>query len=332
MMLNRPIMNAIVFISLASLFPCQTSASFQAREPVVDRGEIKAGAALTQRFELVNRGSETVTIVDISVGCGCQKHHLSRKEVPPSESAELLMDVNTLPQSAGPNAWIATVKYVEGRQAVKEMQLRIQARVVREITVEPVSLFLSIDKETTHPVTVTDGRAKPLTVTAARCDSPHVKTQLGAKTATGNGAQSQQVLITILATAPAGHSAATLLLITDDAEYRELRVPIVVSRKTPGQVDASPEQIDLRLAHGQTAASGLVRLRDPDDRPVIVDRIESDQSIVRCKWAAGPGAMATLRVGVETGGNAASGSGAVTVYVKEPKPQVLVIPISWKVP
>ncbi len=331
-MLHLRIMNTIFLISLASMFPVQTTVAFAPGEANVDRGQIKAGAALTQRFELVNKGGAPVTIVDISVGCGCQKHRLSRKEVQPGFTAELVMEINTLPQSAGPNAWNATVKYVEGQQAAKEMQLRIKATVIREITVEPVSLFLSIDKETTHAITVADRRAKPLTVTAARCDSPHVKTQVGSSAATADGGQTQQVQVTILDSFPPGHAAATMVMITDDAEYRELSVPIVVNRKAPGQIIASPELIDLRLARGQTAASGLVRLRDPDDRPVIVERIESDQSIVRCKWAAGPGSAATLRLGVESGGIAASGSGSVKVYVKEPKPQVLVIPISWQAP
>jgi hypothetical protein len=331
-MLNRPAMNTLFLFSLAVLCPAQTPASFQAREAVVDLGEIKAGAALTQRFELRNQGSDPVAIADISVGCGCQKHRLSRAVVPPGETAELVFDINTLPQSAGPNAWNATVKFAEGKQPAQELQLRITAKVVREITVEPVSLFLSIDKETTQAVTVADRRAKPLTVTSARCDCAHIKTQVGSRSATRDGEQTQQVLITVLDSFPPGHSAANVLLITDDPEYRELTVPIVVSRKTPGQAIASPEQIDLRLARGQTTASGLVRLRDPDDRPVIVDRIESDQSIVRCKWAAGPGSAATLRLGIETDGKTASGAGSVKVYLKEPKPQVLVIPISWQVP
>ncbi len=46
----------------------------------------------------------------------------------------------------------------------------------------------------------------------------------------------------------------------------------------------------------------------------------------------GPAAMATLRLGIETGANAAAGTGNIKVYIKEPKPQVLVIPISWQVP
>jgi hypothetical protein len=40
--------------------------------------------------------------------------------------------------------------------------------------------------------------------------------------------------------------------------------------------------------------------------------------------------MATLRLGVEIDGKTLSGSGTVKVHIKEPQPQVLIIPISWR--
>src|SRR5262249_59329 len=150
--------------------------------------------------------------------------------------------------------------------------------------VEPVALVLSIDRETSHTITVSDHRAKPLTVTSARCESNHVKMQVSAAGPNSQGQRIQQVRVTVLESCPPGHFMEPIILLTDDPEYRELRVPLVVTRKVPGQAVAVPEQLDLRLARGQSAASGLIRLRAPDEKAVVVARIETDHPALRCKW------------------------------------------------
>jgi hypothetical protein len=142
----------------------------------------------------------------------------------------------------------------------------------------------------------------------------------------------QQVQVTVLETIPAGHSMFPLVFLTDDPDYRELRVPLMVTRRAAGEAVATPDVLDLRLAKGQKAASGLVRLRVPDDKPLEVDRIEADNSVVRFKSATGPGQMVTLRIGVELEGARVSGLASVKVVLKEPKGQVIVIPVSWHVP
>lgn len=299
--------------------------------PSVDRGEVKAGAALSQTFRLKNSDATPVSIIEVGGSCGCARPHVSKKELQPGESAELRVDVNTLAVGAGTHAWKVTVRLEHGppgRRAGGECEAVVRAKVVREIEVEPVAVFLSIDREASHTITVTDRRPKPLTVTGARCDSKHVKTEVGAK---NDGRAGQTVRVTVLDSCPPGHSAEQVIVTTDDPDY-ELRVPLLVARKAPGQVLATPEQIDLRLAQGQKSASGLVRLRDPEGKPVVVERIEADHPGIRTKWAAGPGAAATVRLGVELADNRLAGLGSVKITVKEPKAQVLIVPVSWQAP
>jgi hypothetical protein len=42
--------------------------------------------------------------------------------------------------------------------------------------------------------------------------------------------------------------------------------------------------------------------------------------------------MATLRLGIELTGERSSGLGSVRIHIKEPKPQILVIPVVWQTP
>ena len=88
----------------------------------------------------------------------------------------------------------------------------------------------------------------------------------------------------------------------------------------------------LRFAKDQATASSLVRLKDAHDRQVVVDKAESDHPAIACKWAAGPGAMATLRVTVDRDKAKAAGVGVVTVRVKGPASETLLIPVSWTLP
>jgi hypothetical protein len=322
-------MNAILFLSLAGLSVGQAPAPLLVRDAEVDRGEVKAGTALTHVFELRNAGPAPLTITEVAVACGCLQPKLSRREIPPGEMAGLAIDVNTLSQQSGPNLWKTTVRFAQGNEK-GELELRIKARIVREVSIEPVALGVTIAKESSHTFTLTDRRPKALTIVAVRCSSPEVKVEPAPAVANASGEHTQQVLVTILASFPAGRHTETIQIITDDPEYRELRVPLTVDRRAADQLQATPERVDLRLARGQTSASLLVRLRCNDEQPVVVERMEADQPVIRCKWAEGPGPMATLRIGVESNGR--SGQGQVRVHIKGPTPRVLTLPVTWQVP
>jgi hypothetical protein len=302
---------------------------------VAERGEVKAGTPLSHTFTLRNDGATPLTIASVEGGCGCLRPRVSKALLPLGASAELALDVNTLASNAGVNVWKVTVRYEhgpEGQRATGEKEVYLKAKVVREVEVEPVSLFMAVEREATYTITVSDRRKTPLTVTAATCSAKHVRTQLTAADVDSRGRRYQQVRVTVRDDCPPGHHADEIVLTTDDPDYRELRVPLRVVRKAPGQVAATPEQLDLRLAKGQTSASGLVRLRDPDDQLVAVERVEADHPALRTKWAAGPGSAVTLRLGVEPGPNQPSGLGTVTVHLKGPNPKVIVVPVSWQGP
>ncbi|MCE9530584.1 MAG: DUF1573 domain-containing protein [Planctomycetes bacterium] len=326
-------MNAILFLSLASLSLGQQASPLQVREAVAERGEVKAGMPLIHEFEIQNIGATPLTIHEVKGGCGCSSARVSRKELAPSEKAIVAVEINTLSQAVGPNLWRTTVAFrhkTSEKPVSGELELWIKAKVVREVSVEPVALALVIEKEATHVLTLTDRRAKSLTIVAAKCESKHIKTQLTTTGVNAMGERIQQIHVTILESLPPGDYQETLRLETNDADYRDLSVPIRVTRKATCQVLASPEQIDLRLANGQTTASGLVRLRDPDDQPVVVERMEADHPAVTTKWVAGPGNMVTLRLGINVMGQPEAGLSSVKVHLKEPKPQVIVIPVSWR--
>jgi hypothetical protein len=330
-----PVMNTL----LLSLVLSQSPTPLLAAEPAtVDRGNVKSGTVLSHTVELKNHSRGLLSITDVSGSCGCLHPRLSSKSILPGESSKLAFEVNTLSQAGGPAIWKATVRYqVESAEegnlpASGQIEVSIKANVIREINVEPVAIALTGDGELVHTITVTDRRQQPLTITTTRTDLKHVTIQPYQPVVDAKGQRIQRIRVTVAETCPAGHFSDTLRLFSNDLDYPELAIPIQISRRAKGEVICNPDQMTFRLADGQTSASGLIRLRDPDDNALVVEKIEADSPVIQSKWVAGPGSMVTVRITADLSKERKSGSGTLTIHVRDPKPQVIAVPVSWLVP
>lgn len=301
--------------------------------PAVDLGEVRANRPLVHTFRLKNAGSTRVTITDVVGVCGCVRQSLGAKVLKPGEGTELTVGINLLTQPEGPNTWKLAVRYSTGEPATAGAQVvQVAARVKKEVTVEPVALMLSAEKEITGALTVLDRRGKPLTVTGARLGLKDVRAEVKPATESG-GQRRQRIELTVTDACPVGQHADEVCLDTDDPDYKELRIPLRVIKKAPATgVQVIPGGATLRFAKDQTTASVLLRLRDADDREVVVEKAEADHPAVSCKWAAGPGVMTTLRVTVDLKEVRAAGVGVVTVRLKGPAAETILVPVSWTVP
>lgn len=310
--------------------------------PSADRGEVRTGPPLAQVFELTHRGdSGTLTITGVAAGCGCLKPTLSREALRPGETAQLTLTVNTLTQPPGPNVWKAVVRYRvadpgdgPAPPAVRpdaELELKVSARLIQEVSVTPPMLAVSTSAAATQTVTVADRRPAPLTVRAATTTSPHLTATV--RPATGTSPRTQPVDVTVTDAYPPGQSDETLVLLTTDPACPELRVPIRVTKRKPGSVTATPGAPQVRFARGQAEASALLQLRRPGGGELRVERVESDHPAVRAKWSASAGPVATVRVVVDrekAGGR--GGSTEFRVLLAEPVGEPVVVPVTWTVP
>jgi Protein of unknown function (DUF1573) len=328
----------IIPILILSLTPGgEADGPLEVAQPVAEIGTARAGIPIVHTFRTTNRGSTLLTITDLgAVGCSCLQARASVRALLPGESSELRIEVNTLAQPAGGNVWKAAVRYRAepvkmGAAAIEgEQLLQVKANLVREVEVEPAALSLVIDGGVTHQIKIADRRDKPLSVTRVRCASPHIRTEIHGPAMDKHGRRVQQITFNIVDACPPGRFADVLCLDTDDADYKELRIPVQVVKRAAAGVAVQPEQAALRLAKSQTSASMLLRIRDAQDRKVGVERIESDHPAIRSKWAAGPGEMATLRVGVELADGPREGKGIIKVHLREPEAQVIEIPVTWR--
>src|SRR5438132_11895487 len=110
-------------------------------ETEADAGPAYTGKELAHAFAFVNRGPDAVEIAEARASCGCLAPRLDRRVYQPGEGGELRLEVNTFTQPAGPHAWTVTLRCRSGGDW-QEIGLRLRARLVTEVSVQPAALIL----------------------------------------------------------------------------------------------------------------------------------------------------------------------------------------------
>jgi hypothetical protein len=265
---------------------------------VVDVGEVRSGIALKQAFAFVNDGPGEARITDLQTGCGCLKPRLGKRTYVPGERGEVVLEVHTLSQPAGDHTWRLHVAYQVGCEP-RTAELLLKGRVVTEVVVRPAALTIFTGGSAAHEVTLTDLRARPLSVTGVHASSPHLTGDVQRTAEDEAGHRVITIALSLAADCPEGRSEQTLVLLTDDAEYRELTIPVTVVKRPKQGVTAAPAAVSLAAPPGQPVPSRIVLLRPVGATAVVVESIEADDPAVVCTWARGPGECATLKVAVD---------------------------------
>jgi hypothetical protein len=318
----------VLSVPILSLAASHARADLHCAQPTVDKGEVRSGTSLSQRFSFVNRGRETVEIIDVHPSCGCLTPKVDKRRLQPGETGTLLLELNTLTQPAGVNLWRVTIRYrTEGIE--REHSLHVRARLVTEISIEPPSLAIYTDTAIGHEINVIDRRAEPLIVRSVQPSSSHVRIHLDELRRDDVGRWVRKIHVEVLADCPEGHHDETLHVYTSDPEYPELKVPFTVVKRARQSVSAAPASVVLAGTAGQPLPARMVLLGAADNAAVIVEKVECDHPAIACRWAQGPGQRATLKIRIDetkiSGGNL---RGAVHVRLNKPTPQTLTIPVS----
>jgi hypothetical protein len=330
----RPLLLFPAALLLATLADPQAQAELRFVETHVDVGEVRSGAPLGHRFAFVNDGPAPAVVTEVRTSCGCLAPRLEPEgtRLPhtyqPGEQGALLLDVHTLGQAGGPHTWHLAVRY-ETAGAARETELRLEGRVVTEVSVQPAEMMVFADAAVVHELVVTDLRREPLHVRAAHTTSPRVAVRLLEESRTEAGAWVRKVRLEVAADYPEGRHEELLDLVTDDPTYAILRVPLTVVKRARQRLSATPNPVLLRAAAGEAVASRIVLVRDMGDQAVVVDRVTADDPALTCRWAQGPNQLATVKVQVErirvTGAELHS---AIHVHISKPTAEVLVVPVT----
>ncbi len=303
-------------------------AELECLQSVVDKGEVRSGLPLAQRFLFCNRGPGPVEITDVRPSCGCLAPKLDKRVLQAGETGELLLEVNTLTQPAGLHSWRITLRYQCG-EAEQELSLYIRARLVTEITVEPPSLAIYTDTAIRHEITLIDRRTEPLIVRAVPTSSPYVRTHLGELRRDDAGHWHRTIQVEVLADCPEGTHTETLRICTSDPLYSELKVPFTIVKHARHRVSATPASVVLSQPANQPLPARIVLLSAAEEGEVHIDHVESDHPAIDCRWAPGPGHQATLKIRIDR--QQIPGDrlrAAVHVHLSQPAAETITIPVS----
>ena len=304
-----------------------------------DLGTVRSGPSLAETLTLTHRGEPgTVTVTGVEASCGCTAPTVTARRLRPGDATDFAISVNTLTQPAGVHTWKATLRYrftpddPKAKPRDFEVWLGVKADLVREVSVTPPMLAISTATEARQTLTVTDIRAKPLTVRAATATSPHVALTVR-PSVTAHGVTTTAVELHVKPDYPAGSSQETITLTTDDPTCPELRVPVRIVKRHPDALVPSPELAVVRFSPGQDAASTLVQVRSPARGPLRIEAAECDPPAVGVKFAQSSGLVGTLRVVVDRSkADGRPGEALVRVRFAEPPGATMIVPVQWSFP
>jgi hypothetical protein len=174
-----------------------------------------------------------------------------------------------------------------------------------------------------------DRRAKPLKIIKATTSSSHLTAEPGPRVNLPDGENNQTVTVKLSEEAPVGHRDETIILLTDDPDYPELRVPVRVLKRPQAAAIATPEAVSIRFGDGPSEVSTPVQLRSADGKPFGIVSAESDHPGVTVKWSMGTGPIGLVRITITESAAMQSGSSKVRVKLGDAPGQEIVIPVNW---
>jgi hypothetical protein len=318
-------MNAMLFFALS--VASGQAQPLQCTQAVVDRGAIRGGPAIVQAFQVVNRGKVDLRIVNAQPSCGCLAPTTNRETLRPGEAASIEIHIGTLSQPEGDNLWTVRLFYrIAGSDADLTLDLQVRAKLTREVGAEPAALRLAGKPGLAHEIAITDRRAKPMQLTRVETTSPCISATLDPEWQSTPEGWVRKVRIMLTQDCPTGKHEEAVQILSDDPDYREMRIPVTAVRTDKKRFEVSPGQLTLDFKAGSPDCSAMVLIRDYEGQPVEIEQVEPDDPALTGTFAAGARPTAYVRLSVTAGQTPARWS-TLRVYLKQPVEQTVTVPV-----
>lgn len=196
---------------------------------LVDLGPVQPTAEVRANFLFRHRGSQPVKIVELTPSCGCLQPRLRKTEYEPGEMDALVLRVLPANESPGKHEYTVDVKYLdpEPREARLTFRVELPEKGI-SITPPAVMVYQFSDRATIQPIRITDTRAESWKVLGTSASLPFVTVEVGTQTRTNEGVLEQPIEVTVAAKIPSGKHRGLIRVFTDNPQYPELRIPLMV--------------------------------------------------------------------------------------------------------
>ena len=240
---------------------------------VYDWGIVKPNQSpLRALIKIRNPRGDTLKIKSVKPACGCTTAPLSKRIIPPGDSAVLRVTLN--------------VKYYEGeiikpiyfRTNRGKMELKLKANVYKPFSVFPYPYFnfaqMYVGDTTTSKVVVTNKSGRDVTIADVSIDPA---SELTVNVAKGDVIAKDSDIVVEARVIPtaAGRFTATVTILTDDPDEPEIKL-----RGWGSVAPASQKTVDLKKREVRKATKPTVKLGPP---------IEATPPKAKAKPTAAPG-------------------------------------------
>ncbi len=264
-------------------------------EPSFNAGHLLAGKPFNHSFALSNKGKEAIHILEALPSCGCLRPTLSKTILNPGEAITLPIEIHTLTKPQGAHRFSINIRYKEAGE-IKELALEVKALIQVEVEVTPAASAIFTDRAIAHTFSVKDMRAKPMRIIAADSSTARVTFQIHPPTLNENKESIQTITVFISELLTPGKHDLWIHLVSDDASYGEMKIPLSIVKRDGKLASAAPSRLYLEGSVGIPFGAKMVRINKAGTEPVKVDKVECSHPAFKCTWAQGPGDDATIRL------------------------------------
>lgn len=321
-------LGCVLIVSLAG-----QSRAFAETGIVFDRtiarlGRVKSVGTIAQPFSFRVVGEHAAQIDEVRPSCGCVKPSLAGRTFAPGESGTISLEIHTTGQELGPHQYrlSLTVRDPKPRTIV----LQVELELFSDVRVKPahVLVYMNGPRELRQTVTISDDRPRPIDVRSLTSSSKWIEPKLVGAVAQGAPSQVQRIELAFAKDFPVGKTEGIVVVSTNDPEYPQFEIPVLVIRS--GRVRVSPENLQVALrADARDVKTHTLILQDRENAAIQIERVQCSTPGVRCSWPNVPTRLPKLQVLVDPNEFHAGTvtEGTILVEIREPVPMELVVPL-----
>lgn len=222
-----------------------------------DFGEVFEGDDATHIFKVTNKGTETLSLLNVRSSCGCTAAIVSEKEIAPGATGEIKAAYDTKKGSGRVTKYI-TVTSNDADQP--EVKLKISVDVKVEVEVIPNKAFFSNvfrDEENKREVKILSKSLPDFKIEKVESDSPHISYDM--KDAT-DGSNAKILTVALAKDIPLGRFNGNLKVTTNSP--KKPTVNLQVSAEVFGDVEVKPARLYLSPHVATEVREGKITIRD----------------------------------------------------------------------
>ncbi len=213
---------------------------------LVDLGPVQPASEVRANFVFRHRGTQPVKILKMTPSCGClQPRFLKMTAAPghvavfdPGATDVLVLRVQPANESPGRHEYFVDIQYADPEPREARVTFRVELPE-KGISISPpaIMVYQFSDQPTVMPCLITDTRNVAWNVRGVSVSLSYVDVEVGESSHTEAGTFEQPLKITVAAKVPYGRHRGLITVHTDNPEYPELKIPLMI--QGPEDLDAS---------------------------------------------------------------------------------------------